>query len=36
MRKEHLISRIIDNSRDVSLGEDLIYQRGHAISHVTN
>lgn len=25
MRKEHLISRIIDNSRDVSLGEDLIF-----------
>lgn len=36
MRKEDLISRIIDNSRDVSLGEDLIHQRGQAISHVTS
>lgn len=36
LRKEHLISRIIDNSRDVSLGEDLILQRGHAINHVTS
>ena len=36
LREEHLISRIIDNSRDVSLGEDLISQRGHAIYHVTN